>query len=91
MYWAESVNGRLILKSGCDYKNLSIMEITEAQSEEEKLESKNPFLDDDNVDTDVEYLYTVSNKYIVKLTKKDITDDIEPNDKVLAMVEKCDR
>ena len=91
MYWAESVNGRLILKSGSDYKNLSVMDITEAQNEEEKLESENLLLEDETVETDKEYLYTVSNKYIVRLTKKDITFDVEPNDKVQAMVEKCDR
>ena len=85
------MNGRLLLKSGSDYKNLSILDITEAKSEEEKLQSKNHHLEDENVITDKEYTYTVSNKYIVKLTKKDVTSDIEPNDKVLAMVEKCDR
>jgi len=70
------------LKSGSDYKNLSVMDITEAESEEQKLASKNLHLEDDTVITDQEYLYTVSDKYIVKLTKKDITLDIEPHDKV---------
>jgi len=90
VYLSHWENGTIALKSGCDYKNLSEVDITLCAKED--LPHPHPEqLDDENVKTDTPYVYPLSGKYKVVITKRDITQEVEPLENVAKMVEVYDK
>jgi len=90
VYFSHWENGSIALKSGSDYKNLSEIDIIPC-SEEELPQPPEEDLTDENVSADTPYEYPLSGKYKAIITKRDITQDVEPLDSVMQMVEAYDQ
>jgi 5'-nucleotidase len=71
-----------MVKSGCDYRNLSHIVIEEGASltEEEQKNVPSEPINDDNVQTGFDYFYQIKDgKFKVKIQRYDVTKAIEPN------------
>ncbi len=84
MYMHQSVGGNVVVKSGCDFRNVSYIKVKAGQlSPEEKENVPSVVIDDSNVKTDQEYFYELKGgEFKIKIQKWDITKSIEPDVKI---------
>ena len=73
----------LFVKSGVDFKNLSVLTLEERElNEEEKARVPEVSMDDDAVETGKTYSYQVRDKFAVNIKKCDITKDLDTDPEV---------
>lgn len=88
----DLINDTLIVKSGTNYQNLSeikvkILDKEGLQKMKMYISHKDTIINDDNVVTDKVYNFLLKRKYLIQVTKKDITTDIPQNKELLKHVE----
>lgn len=89
MYFHQQVKDNLVIKSGADFRNLSLVTIEERQpGPGDALQAvdpetgKSPLIDDKNVETDKAYQYFIKGKYVATVIKMDITQQTPADPKV---------
>lgn len=85
VYYIDKIGMNLVVKSGCEFRNLSLIHLEPRDSPAEELLQRED-VNEENVVTGKEYRYYVREQYLATIVKYDVTLDIIPDPLVEAHV-----
>ena len=92
IYHHEKVGQNIFIKSGSDFKQLSLLEISfRSPTPIELSETPHEKINDKNVENLKGYSYYIRDKFTLKVTKFDIDKSIQPIKEITAYIDECYR